>query len=201
MAFTGFAKNYQTKWYIGKDKDTLYPVSGGITSAEGSFDEDTDEYSYLDGNGSKEKESKGKTSGFKYAGNRKYGNLAQDFVRDRLLAKDNTCYMVAKEPDGSQLQGAATISEITPFGGDAIERSTFEFSVTWAGAAYDFKADGTERNGRSGETMINVERFDSQVTPPNNSDNNSNNNSDSNNNSNNNENNNDNSGNTSNPSN
>ena len=169
MACTGYAKNYQTKWYIGPNKDNLFPVAGGITSAEGSFDEDTDEYSYLDGNGSKEKESKGKTSGFKYAGNRKYGNAAQDFVRERLVAEDNTAYMIAKEPDGSQLQGPATLSEITPFGGDAIERSTFEFTCTWAGAAYDFKKDGTERNGRTNETMINTSAFDPKVTPPNNS--------------------------------
>lgn len=142
--FAGFSKNFQTKYKIGADKETLFPIGGGIKTAETDFDEDSDDVAYYDLNGGTESISSSQTFPFNFEGNRKYGDQAQDFVRSKMTSNDKSCYLEVTEPDGSVLSGPATMSKITPFGGDANDRSDYKFTVTFTGTPTDTKATADE---------------------------------------------------------
>lgn len=136
--FSGFALNYLTQYYFGLKKESLLKLGGGITTAETDFDEDTDDVAYYDGAGSKETISQGKSFPFNFEGNRKYGDEVQEIIRDMLAGKvSNQGYLRVIEPDGRILQGLATVTGVTPFGGDALERSTMEFTISFNGTPED----------------------------------------------------------------
>ncbi len=52
-------------------------------------------------------------------------------------------YFQVKEPDGRIIEGPATLQDITPHGGDANARATFEFTVTFKGIPTDTPAGET----------------------------------------------------------
>lgn len=148
--FKGFAQNHMTKYFIGEDKSNLLALAGGIITVDTDFDEDSDDVGYYDNNGGTETISQGKSFPFSFEGHRKYGDPAQELIRQKLTANDSKVYFIIVEPDGSQMEGDANLSDIKPMGGDANERSTFEGTVAFAGAPLDFNPAGTERNGRAG---------------------------------------------------
>lgn len=134
-----FAANWQNKYEIGDDKENLVAVAGGVSTAETDFDDDTDSVSYLDLLGGTETINKGSSFPFNFEGNRKYRDPGQEYMRDKLTAQDKSCYFRVTEPDGRVLEGPATISKITPFGGDANERMDFKATVTFMGTPQDTK--------------------------------------------------------------
>ncbi|QBO36973.1 hypothetical protein EQG49_11200 [Periweissella cryptocerci] len=144
--FAGYAQNHKTKYYFGRTKATLFRIAGGIQTAETDFDEDSDSVAYYDDNGGTESISSGASYPFNFEGNRKYGNEAQELIRDMMTAADKTGYLVVIEPNGDQMEGPASVSKITPFGGDANDRAALKATITFDGTPADFKTDGTLRN-------------------------------------------------------
>lgn len=135
-----FKGNYTNKFEIGADEESLVPIAGGIANHDTSFDEDSDDQAYYDGNGGTEKIYKGITVAYSFTGNRKYGDEGQEFVRDRVFDQSNRdCFFRVTEPDGRVISGKATIGGIKISGGDANERPDFEFTVTFAGLPTDTK--------------------------------------------------------------
>lgn len=137
--FKGFAQNYLTKYFFGLTKDNLLALGGGITGVDPDFDEDTDDVAYYDLNGGKETISNGMTFPFKFEGNRKYGDEGQELIRGMLTSTQRKGYLRVLEPDGRILQGDATVSAIKPFGGDTLDRSDVEFTISFAGTPTDLK--------------------------------------------------------------
>ncbi|MGJ8731216.1 phage tail tube protein [Listeria aquatica] len=146
VAKTGYLKNFLRKHEIGPVSETgefdetgLMPLAKGVQTVDPSTDEDTEDYSYYDGNGSSEKEVTNTSLGHEFSGHRAYGDPALEFVRDKLTSTDRICSFRVTEPDGRVLSGLATISEPKMFGGDANTRSEFEFTVTFNGMPKDEK--------------------------------------------------------------
>lgn len=138
MAFTGFAQNNKTKYQIGKTEETLTPLAGGIATAEPDFNEDTESYAYFDLDGGTETASTGKTFAFSIEGNRKYGDPAQELIRDIVFGKvSGDVWFQVTEPDGSVTEGPATVTGIKPYGGDANSRSALEATITFVGTPTD----------------------------------------------------------------
>ncbi|NRG32905.1 phage tail tube protein [Niallia circulans] len=141
-----FHLNYLTTYKIGETKEELLPLAAGISTVDPSNEESTEEYSYYDGAGGTETETTGLTSSYAFSGNRKYADdPAQELIRNKLftLGQGREVYFQVTEPDGRVIEGPATLQDITPHGGDANVRATFEFTVTFKGLPTDTKPGET----------------------------------------------------------
>lgn len=135
-----FYKNYLNKFEIGENEESLLVIAGGIQNHDPSIEEDSEDVGYYDLNGGNETVTNSLTTTYAFSGHRKYANEAQEFVRDKLFKlMERNCYFRVTEPDGRIIEGPATLKEIKPSGGDANNRSDFEFSVTFVGIPTDKK--------------------------------------------------------------
>lgn len=141
----GWLKNYLFKYEIGPlsplgefDEDNLMRLGRGISTVDPDNSEDSEDYEYYNLNGGKETDVTSMSISHSFSGNRYYGDPSLEFVRNKLTKLgDRQCSFRVTEPDGRILEGIATISDITPYGGDANSRSTFEFKVTFVGIPRD----------------------------------------------------------------
>ncbi|MCM3223334.1 Ig-like domain-containing protein [Bacillus cereus] len=145
MRKRGFMKNHLFEYYIGPvsefgdfAEDTLMRLGRGITTVDPDNSEDSEDYEYYDLNGGKETDVTSMSLSHGFSGNRYYGDPALEFIRNMLTKMGaRQCSFRVIEPDGRVLEGVATVSEITPYGGDANARTTFEFKVTFVGLPRD----------------------------------------------------------------
>lgn len=145
MKRTGFLKNHLFRYYIGPvsttgdfEEETLMRLGRGISSVEPDNSEDSEDYEYYDLNGGKETDVTSMSLSHGFSGNRYYGDPALEFVRNMLIkVGERQCSFRVIESDGRVLEGVATVSEISPYGGDANSRATFEFKVTFVGLPRD----------------------------------------------------------------
>ncbi|MBN6889900.1 hypothetical protein ACUXCC_003476 [Cytobacillus horneckiae] len=135
--------NYLTQYKIGATKEELHPLAAGISTVDPSSEESTEDYAYYDGNGGSEEVTTGLKTAYAFSGNRKYADdPAQELIRNKLFKiNEREVYFQVTEPDGRVIEGPATLKDITPFGGDANARATFEFTVTFRGIPTDKPAE------------------------------------------------------------
>ena len=136
-----FNKNYAYKFEIGESEETLMTIAGGITNHDTSFDEDSEDMYYYDGNGGAETVYNGLKVAYSFTGNRKFGDEGQEFIRDKVFNLSNrNCYFKVTEPDGRIIAGPATLGEIKISGGDTTARPDFECTIAFVGIPKDTKA-------------------------------------------------------------
>lgn len=135
-----FEKNYVHEFEIGESEETLLIIAGGITNHDPETDEDSEGIYYYDGNGGSETVYNGFSLAYNFTGHRKYGDEAQEFIRDRAFdLSKRDCYFRVTEPDGRILEGPATIGGVKVSGGDANTRPDFECVISFNGLPTDTK--------------------------------------------------------------
>ena len=148
MSDIGFAKNYTNLYEInitpdGPDK-TWARVAAGINSADWNGNEKTAQDDYYDGDGLGNTEVGGGQIVGTFAGHRKYGDPAQDFIASKMLDYQgrHTDFRWTS-PDGSVLEGDVTLVNIDPQGGDPTSKSDFGFEVHYNGLPTYTPGDAT----------------------------------------------------------
>lgn len=130
-------KNLQTpKLFEYKYEIDGMELSEGISNVDSINDEDVQEYQYLAGKGVAEKETVGQTLGFTFTGHAKYGDPAQDKVRDALVIDGDNRRIEdfsVTAPNGNKMSGPATMTEIIDGTGEANARAEFGVTITWSG--------------------------------------------------------------------
>ncbi|AST93006.1 capsid protein [Sutcliffiella cohnii] len=134
-----FPLNYKNKYSINITPEgaepTWAPIGAGISSVDPSFDDETDDTAYYDGEGFSSETVTGIKATLTFTGHRKYGDEAQDYIASLAFevgAKRET-ELKWEQPDGRVITGPVTISGIKTTGGDANSKSEFEFTATFNG--------------------------------------------------------------------
>ena len=125
-----------TKYELGPDKENLFDLGGGVTNIAPTFEEETEDVTYYATG--KETYVTGLNYQIDIEGHRLYSDEAQNFVREKLIkVEDRGGWLRITEPDGNVLEGAATVLNIVPCGGEAGQRQTFNFSAKFKGTPTD----------------------------------------------------------------
>lgn len=137
-----FLRNHLTAYKIGEDKETATIVIGsGIKEVSMSVEEEMEEIPYYDLGGGKEAIYDGVTGTFVFTGDRDFGDIAQNKIREKLYKQDERkLYLIVTEPDGRVVEGFATVGDIVPGGGEALKRGAFEFTLKFIGTPLDTAA-------------------------------------------------------------
>ena len=138
MSDIGFAKNYMNLFMINTTPNTGVKtwarVGAGINSASWNGNETVSQDPYYDGEGMASSEVDGGQLIGSFAGHRKYGDPAQDFIASKQLdyAGRHTDFMWIA-PNGDTIEGDATIANIVGQGGDPNSKSDFSFEAHYNG--------------------------------------------------------------------
>lgn len=135
-----FLLNHNYRFYInellkGNDPNTNLRIGKGITSIDPDNNEESDETYYYDGGGAAERDITGYMLSYAFEGHRNYGDPAQDKLM-ALATKtgpDRKLYFVVEEPDGTVIEGPATVSDIVKPGGDANAKGEISFTISFDG--------------------------------------------------------------------
>lgn len=119
-----------TKYELGPSKEELYPLAGGVTTIETTFEEEAELFKFY--SGKKKNFITDINYNFAIKGYRDYADKTQAYIRDKLVkTNERDCYLKVTEPDGRILEGNAEAKNIKPIGGDAGTPQTFEFEVAF----------------------------------------------------------------------
>lgn len=135
-----FLLNHNYRFYINailapNQPVTKLRIAKGITSVDPDNNEESDETYYYDGGGAAERDVIGYMLSYGFEGHRNYGDPAQDYIMS-LATKtgpDRKVEFIVEEPDGTVLEGPATISDIDLPGGDANAKGEISFTITFDG--------------------------------------------------------------------
>lgn len=135
----GYAMNYTNLYLVDTTPDAetrnWARLGQGILSAEPDNEDETAEDYYYDGEGASETDVTGVKLGYKFSGNRRYGNVAQDYICGLLAwtggARKTRLRHIA--PNGRIIEGAITVTDIVDGGGDANSKGAFEFVGRFSG--------------------------------------------------------------------
>lgn len=96
-------------------------LAAGINNLDPQSNDEVDQTAYLDGRSYRSSTVTGGQFTIALTGHRKYGDTAQDYIFDRQIesgcARETNCQFI--RPDGSKVEGAITLANITGGGGDA----------------------------------------------------------------------------------
>lgn len=146
-----FKLNYKNKYSIDvkgeKDPETaedFEPLAAGIATVEPSFEEETDDTAYYDGGGMGSLDVTGLNTSLSFSGHRVNGDKAQDYIVGLAFktGEERKTSLKWERADGKTIKGTVTISEITPTGGDANAKETFECTITFDGQPIVEEAGG-----------------------------------------------------------
>ncbi|GGE47633.1 hypothetical protein GCM10011391_28020 [Pullulanibacillus camelliae] len=154
-----FPLNYKNKYEIDTDPSTeegdFAPLAAGIQTVDPSFDDETDDTAYYDGEGFGNLDVTGISAALQFTGHRKYGDKAQDYIAGLAfeVGSKRKTNLRWTQPDGKQITGPVTISGIKATGGDANAKSDFEFTATFNGKpeVTDAGSSGGGETGGTGE--------------------------------------------------
>lgn len=150
MSDIGFAPNYTNLYLLNITPDAPEPtwayIGPGISSVETNDDEETDDTAYYDGGGVSGQDVTGVTAGYTFAGNRKYGDLVQEFVVSLRLqtGEGRKTQLRHIAPNGEMFEGTVTIQNIEVNGGDANEKGSFSFDAMFDGIPSFIAGDKTK---------------------------------------------------------
>lgn len=135
----GFAPNYTHLYLLNLTPNAAAPTWGyigaGISSIEADDDEETSDDAYYDGGGVSSNDVTSIKAGYKFDGNRKYGDPVQDYVAKLRYETGSARITNLKHiaPNGEIEEGSVTIQGITTGGGDANDKGSFSFSAYFNG--------------------------------------------------------------------
>jgi hypothetical protein len=138
MPATGMLLNFDHTFDIDvtpATTPTLARLAAGITDFEVSFNEETDQSKYLDGDGWGTTTVIGGQVTFSFSGHRVYGDAAQDFIFAKTLELGNAreTELTWTLPNGAKYVGACTIATIDGVGGDAGAKQEFSLEIHFNG--------------------------------------------------------------------
>lgn len=115
--------------------ETFSPVAKGISSAEPTFNEETADDSYMDGDGFSETDIIRIQPSIAFEGHRDYEDEAQNFIYSKVLSVGAGRRTTFKweQPDGSILTGPCTIASIEGPGGGSGEKGAISFEIRFNG--------------------------------------------------------------------
>lgn len=135
-----FPLNFKNKYSIniaanGTLPEEWSPIAGGISTVDPSFEDETDDTSYYDGEGFGNEEVTGVRASLSFTGHRKYDDDAQNFIAGKQfeVGNDRKADLKWEQPDGTVITGNVTLSNIKTTGGDANSKQEFEFTATFNG--------------------------------------------------------------------
>lgn len=134
MATKEFELNFQRLYEIDitpESTATYKRLAAGLTSADPSLNEETDQTTYLDGNGFGSTDVIKKQFTIAFSGHRVKGDAAQDFIMAKLLSLGDDLKTNFRRTDkfGNIISGACTIVGIDDGGGDAGAKVEIAFEV------------------------------------------------------------------------
>lgn len=131
----GFPLNFKNKYSIKTAGDEFAPVAAGIENADPEFEDEVDDTTYYDGEGFGSDDVTGVKAKLTFSGHRKVGDAAQDYIAGLAfeVGEGRKTEFKWEQTNGVMVEGPVTVSDIKVTGGDANEKSEFEFSVTFAG--------------------------------------------------------------------
>lgn len=145
-----YGNNFKSMLFIGPDNAHLYRLGAGITSATPSNADTMTTYSYLIDQGGAENDQTQKAVSYALAGNRNFGDPAQEFVADQDSIMNAQAYFIVILEDGSQIEGIGNLSNIIDHGGDMNARNTFSFTFTFDGIPFRFSPEHYDMSKQGG---------------------------------------------------
>ncbi|AZS49220.1 hypothetical protein BpsS140_00027 [Bacillus phage vB_BpsS-140] len=138
MAKVGFSLQSEHKFFIDTTPDaspTWSRLGAGISSFDPSWNEETDQTSYLTDEGYSTTDVVGAQLIITFEGHRQYGDVAQDFISSLQmdLGEGRKTEFRWVEPSGETFTGPVTIANIVGGSGDANAKSAFSFEVHFNG--------------------------------------------------------------------
>lgn len=135
----GYAMNYTNLYLVDTTPDastrSWARLGQGILSVEPDNEDETAEDYYYDGEGVAETDVTGVKLGYKFSGNRRYGNAAQDYIcgvaHEAGGARKTNLRHIA--PNGRIVDGSITLTDIVDGGGDANNKGAFECAARLCG--------------------------------------------------------------------
>ncbi|MGE7113944.1 phage tail tube protein [Lysinibacillus sp. NPDC047702] len=130
-------KNALTEYFVGKYEDENstadLPLAKYISSVTDDSEEETEEYAYYDGDGTKETEVIGIKKAYTFEGTFDVENPAQKLIADMELEDGEARKIIFKQvrTDGTEFTGRATVSDIKVTGGEASEFAPFNCRISW----------------------------------------------------------------------
>lgn len=134
-----FPLNFKNKYSIdkgdGDGTEEFLPIAAGIATVEPSFEDETDDTAYYDGEGFGNEDVTGVRASLVFSGHRDYDDGAQNHIASKAFEVGDARKSVLKwvQPDGTTITGPVTISGIKTTGGDANSKQEFEFTATFNG--------------------------------------------------------------------
>ncbi|MDD7758778.1 MAG: phage tail protein [Aerococcus suis] len=137
-------KNALTEYYVadfeGKDelkdlqKTSMHPLANFISNVEAEANDETEDYSWYDGDGTLNEEIISARPSYTVEGQRSFGDEAQDLIVSKEFESGDDRYIafMKVDPNGDTFLGQASLSEIVSGGGEAHEYGTFGCKITWA---------------------------------------------------------------------
>ena len=145
MVFNLNHKNlYQIDTKGGNTKDSVTEatwalLAGGISSITQNAADTVDNQSYYDGDGESSSDVTGLNDGFAFTGNRKVGDVAQDFIvgLKHKTGEGRKVNIRHTSPDGKVETAQYTLSNIVITGGAANAKETLSFTAGPNGRIYE----------------------------------------------------------------
>lgn len=135
----GRFKNASTKYEVADFKGEVTtaewaPLAKFISNVEPEANDETEDYSWYDGDGTLTEEVISARPSYAVEGQRFYGDTAQDLIASKEFeAGDNRyIYFRKTDPNGRTFTGKASVTEIVTGGGEAHEYGAFSCTITWA---------------------------------------------------------------------
>lgn len=134
-------KNAKTKYSVAEltngdagDVTSWLPLAKFISSVEPEANDDTEDYSWFDGDGTQTTEVTSARPSYAVEGHRFYGDEAQDLIASKEYETGDDRYIAFKkvDPNGDTFTGKATVTDITTGSGEAHEYGAFGCTITWA---------------------------------------------------------------------
>ena len=117
------------------EKADWAPLAAGINSVTPTSNETVDNSAYYDGGGYESDDVTGMREQLAFAGHRKEGDPAQDFVasKEHTLGNERKTLLRWTKTDGTVVTGMGTMSGIVTSGGVANAKQTFNMTFTYNG--------------------------------------------------------------------
>lgn len=129
-------KNALTKYYVAKlgEGEPDYKALGKwISNVTDDGEEETEEYAYYDGDGTKETEVIGLKKAYTFDGTYDVEDAAHKLIADLEFETGEARKIMFKQvrTDGTEFEGRATVSDIKVTGGEASDFAPFQCRISW----------------------------------------------------------------------
>lgn len=138
----------------GEGEDSYARLGAGLSDVDPQGNDEIDQTPYLDGSGFASSDVTGGQVTLAFSGHRLHGDPAQDYIYSKAYSygKARRTNFRWTQPDGSVLEGDATIANITGPSGAANGKGEIGFEIHFNGKP-EFTPAGDEAGTQSTQTM------------------------------------------------